>query len=74
MHAFAHLIREPVLTARDVQKLAIEADAVTMALERMADHCRKHGQIIAAASYRKLADDAHLVASRIEAPNLEKVP
>lgn len=71
--ALAGLMREPALTVRDVQALAHEADAVTAALERMAERCRKLGQTTAAASYRMLADDAHLVASRIEAPALEPI-
>lgn len=73
LHALSQVIREPVLTVRDVQALADEADAATMTLERMADRCRRLGQTVAAASYRMLADDAHLVASRIEAPTLEPI-
>lgn len=71
--AMSQFVREPTLTARDVQALAKEADAFADHAEKMWRRARDLGQTIAATSYRQLADDAHLVASRIEAPSLESI-
>ena len=73
LHALSQFVREPTLTARDIQDFAKEADAFTAQAERMCERARALGQIVSAASYRMLADDAHLVASRIEAPTLEPI-
>lgn len=73
LHAMSNLVREPTLTARDIQKFTQEADAFAAHAERMCERARALGQIISAASYRMIADDAHLVASRIEAPTLEPI-